>query len=30
VRNYLSDAAGKLGASGRIEAGRIARQNGWL
>lgn len=30
VRNYLSDAAGKLGASGRIEAGRIARRNGWL
>ncbi len=30
VRNYLSDAAGKLGASNRIEAGRIARTNGWL
>ncbi len=30
VRNYLSDAAAKLGASNRIEAGRIARLNGWL
>ena len=30
VRNYLSDAAGKLGAANRIEAGRIARLNGWL
>ncbi len=30
VRNYLSDAAGKLGAGNRIEAGRIARANGWL
>lgn len=30
VRNYLSDAAAKLGASGRIEAGRVARLNGWL
>ncbi|AXJ96503.1 MULTISPECIES: response regulator transcription factor [unclassified Sphingomonas] len=30
VRNYLSDAAGKLGAANRIEAGRTARQNGWL
>ena len=30
VRNYLSDSAGKLGASNRIEAGRIARLNGWL
>ncbi|GGE96782.1 response regulator transcription factor [Sphingomonas prati] len=30
VRNYLSDAAAKLGASNRIEAGRIARGNGWL
>ncbi|HEX8555144.1 MAG TPA: response regulator transcription factor [Sphingomonas sp.] len=30
VRNYLSDAAGKLGAFNRIEAGRIARANGWL
>ena len=30
VRNYLSDAAGKLGAANRIEAGRIARANGWL
>ncbi|UZK69042.1 response regulator transcription factor [Sphingomonas sp. S1-29] len=30
VRNYLSEAAAKLGASNRIEAGRIARDNGWL
>jgi len=30
VRNYLSDAAGKLGAANRIEAGRTARRNGWL
>ncbi|WP_323992672.1 response regulator transcription factor [Nguyenibacter sp. L1] len=30
VRNYLSDAAQKLGAGNRIEAGRIARSNGWL
>lgn len=30
VRNYLSEAAQKLAASNRIEAGRIARANGWL
>ncbi len=30
VRNYLSNAAGKLHAQNRIEAARIARQNGWL
>lgn len=30
VRNYLSDAAGKLGAANRVEAGRTARRNGWL
>ncbi len=30
VRNYLSDAIGKLGAANRIEATRIARQKGWL
>lgn len=30
VRNYLSEAANKLGAMNRIEAGRIARNNGWL
>lgn len=30
VRNYLADAAAKLGAANRIEAGRIARANGWL
>ncbi len=30
VRNYLSDAIGKVGAANRIEATRIARQKGWL
>lgn len=30
VRNYLSEASSKLGASNRIEAARIAKQNGWL
>lgn len=30
VRNYLSEAAQKIGAANRIEAGRIARANGWL
>jgi two-component system, NarL family, response regulator DesR len=30
VRNYLSEAIGKLGATNRIEAFRIARQKGWL
>ena len=30
VRNYLSDAIGKLNAGNRIEAFRIARQKGWL
>jgi two-component system response regulator DesR len=30
VRNYLSEAAQKLGAANRIEAARIARANGWL
>ena len=30
VRNYLSEAIGKLGVSNRIEAARIARQKGWL
>ena len=30
VRNYLSEAIGKLAAGNRIEAYRIARQNGWL
>ena len=30
VRNYLSEAIGKLGAANRIEAARIARQRGWL
>jgi len=30
VRNYLSEAIGKLGAANRIEAAAIARQKGWL
>lgn len=30
VRNYLSEAISKLGASNRIEAARIARDKGWL
>ena len=30
VRNYLSEAAAKVGASSRIEAARTARENGWL
>jgi two-component system, NarL family, response regulator DesR len=30
VRNYLSEASAKLGAASRIEAGRIARDKGWL
>ncbi|RRN54600.1 response regulator transcription factor [Pseudoxanthomonas sp. SGNA-20] len=30
VRNYLSEAIGKLGAANRIEAHRLARQKGWL
>ena len=30
VRNYLSEAIGKLGASNRVEASRIAREKGWL
>lgn len=30
VRNYLSEAIGKLGAANRIEAYRMARQKGWL
>jgi two-component system response regulator DesR len=30
VRNYLSEAIGKVGASNRTEAARIARQKGWL
>lgn len=30
VRNYLSEAIGKLGVSNRIEAHRLARQKGWL
>lgn len=30
VRNYLSEAAQKIGADNRVEAARIARTNGWL
>ena len=30
VRNYLSEAIGKLGVTNRIEAYRLARQKGWL
>lgn len=30
VRNYLSEAATKLNAGSRIEASRMARDNGWL
>lgn len=30
VRNYLSEAISKLGAANRIDAARIAREQGWL
>lgn len=30
VRNYLSEAMTKVGANTRLEAARIARDNGWL
>ncbi|HEX2586089.1 MAG TPA: response regulator transcription factor [Steroidobacteraceae bacterium] len=30
VRNYLSEAIDKLGATNRIDAARIAREKGWL
>jgi len=30
VRNYLSEAISKLGASNRVEAARVARAKGWL
>lgn len=30
VRNYLHEAAQKMGADNRVEATRIARANGWL
>ena len=30
VRNYLSEAISKLGASNRTESARLARQKGWL
>ena len=30
VRNYLSEAINKLGATNRVDAARIAREKGWL
>jgi len=30
VRNYLSEAIGKLGGANRVDAARIARAKGWL
>jgi two-component system response regulator DesR len=30
VRNYLSSAIGKTGARNRLEAARVATENGWL
>ena len=30
VRNYLSEAITRLGARNRVEAGRVARMQGWL
>ncbi len=30
VRNYLSEAISKLGASNRVEAARIAQEKGWI
>jgi len=30
VRNYLSAAISKLGAANRVEAARLAREEGWL
>jgi two-component system response regulator DesR len=30
VRNYLSEAIGKLGAANRTDAARLARERGWL
>jgi two-component system response regulator DesR len=30
VRNYLSEAIGKLGAKNRVEAANLARAKGWL
>jgi two-component system response regulator DesR len=30
VRNYLSEAIGKLGAGNRTQAARLAREKGWL
>lgn len=30
VRNYLSEAIGKLGAANRVDAARIAHREGWL
>jgi len=30
VRNYLSEAIGKVGGTNRVDAARIARERGWL
>ncbi len=30
VRNYLLEAIGKVGATNRVEAARIAQEKGWL
>jgi two-component system response regulator DesR len=30
VRNYLSEAVGKVGGRNRVDAARIARMKGWL
>ncbi len=30
VRNYLSEAVGKLGGRNKVDAARIARAKGWL
>ena len=30
VRNYLSEAIGKLGVANRVAAARLARERGWL
>ena len=30
VRNYLSEAIGKLGVTNRVAAARLARERGWL
>lgn len=30
IRNYLSEAIGKVGAKNRVDAARLARAKGWL